>query len=60
MASITVTFHYEPDPKHYEEGMSVEEMVAQDAELLRAGELHILDLDDIAYRMEVTGDVDDK
>lgn len=60
MATITVTFHYEPEPGDYPGKMDVEEMVAHDVEALRAGDLHILDLDDVAYRTEITGDVNDK
>lgn len=60
MATITVTFHYEPEPRDYESGLSLGEMVAHDVEALRAGDLHILDLDDVAYRTEITGDVDNK
>lgn len=60
MATITVTFHYDPRPGDYPDKVDVEEMVAHDVEALRAGDLHILDLDDIAYRTEITGDVDDK
>lgn len=60
MATITVTFHYDPRPEDYPGKMDAEEMVAYDVEALRAGDLHILDMEDVAYRTEFRGDVDDK
>lgn len=60
MATITVTFHYEPEPCHYPGKMDVEEMVAHDVEALKSGDLHILDMEDVAHRTEITGDADDK
>lgn len=55
MAAIQVTFYYETDPKHYKEGASVEDMVADDVEQIQNGELHLLDLEDIAYRIDFDG-----
>lgn len=56
MAAITVTFYYQPDPKDHEGDLTVEQMVAEDVRAIRDEDIHLLDLEDMAYRIDYTAD----